>query len=47
MKNSIDVLTGLLAVKELEIQMLKRKIRLLNRQVKILAGRLNELYGCH
>jgi len=45
MKTSIDVLAGLIAVKELEIRNLKDRISQLQREVNILSQENNQLYS--
>ena len=45
MKTSIDVLAGLIAVKELEIRNLKDRIAQLQREVNILSQENNQLYS--
>jgi len=45
MKTSIDVLAGLIAVKELEIRNLKDRISQLQRELNILSQENNQLYS--
>lgn len=45
MKTSVDILSGLIAVKELEIKMLKDRIAQLNEQVQILYQENEQLYA--
>lgn len=45
MKTSIDILAGLVAVKELEIKMLKERVAQLNEQIRILYQENQQLYA--
>lgn len=44
MKASIDVLVGLIAIKELEIKTLKERVAQLQHQVNLLSEETNQLY---
>ena len=44
MKTAIDVLAGLIAVKELEIKTLKERVAQLQHQVNLLTQETNQLY---
>jgi hypothetical protein len=45
MKTGIDVLAGLIAVKELEIKTLKERVAQLQHQVNLLTAEANQLYA--
>ncbi len=45
MKTSIDILSGLIAVKELEIKTLKERVAQLQHQVNLLTQETNQLYA--
>lgn len=45
MKTAVDVLAGLIAVKELEIKTLKERVAQLQHQVNLLTQETNQLYA--
>lgn len=45
MKDSVDILAGLIAVKELEIKTLKERVAHLNHQINLLTAENEQLYA--